>query len=160
MAIDIFIADYTVAAHADAICSLLNDYAKDPMGGGEALSDAVLQALVPGMAAQAGAFTVLCFVDDQAAGLVNSFQGYSTFKAKPLINIHDVTVRADFRGLGLSRKMIAAVEAQARHRGCCKLTLEVLEGNSHAADAYRRFGFAEPEAAPELGKTYFMNKPL
>jgi ribosomal protein S18 acetylase RimI-like enzyme len=102
----------------------------------------------------------LCFVDGEAAGLVNSFEGFSTFKAKPLINIHDVTVRGTFRGLGLSRKMIAVVEEEARRRDCCKLTLEVLEGNTHAADAYRRFGFGEPEAAAELGRTFFMNKPL
>lgn len=37
-----------------------------------------------------------------------------------------------FRGLGLSQRMLHKVEDIARQRGCCKITLEVLEGNAVA----------------------------
>jgi hypothetical protein len=43
-----------------------------------------------------------------------------------------VVVVNPFRGLGLSQKMLLKVEEIARQRGCCKITLEVLEGNAVA----------------------------
>lgn len=160
MSIDILIADYNNEKHAQAICDLLDDYASDPMGGGEPLPASVLEALVGELSKRTDAFTVLCFIDGQAAGLVNCFEGFSTFRAKPLVNIHDVTVRAAYRGRGLSHKMIAAVEQEARNRGCCKLTLEVFEGNVIADTSYRRIGFAAPAASDALGQTLFLDKLL
>jgi GNAT superfamily N-acetyltransferase len=54
----------------------------------------------------------------------------------------------------------AAVEAEARARGCCKLTLEALEGNTGAIALYRDFGFAAYELDPAMGRASFFEKSL
>ena len=153
-------ADYSNPVHAQAVRDVLNHYAKDPMGGGEALSAQVLEALPAELAKRAHAFSVLAFVDDVAAGLVNCFEGFSTFAGKPLVNVHDVSVVDTFRGLGLSHKMLEKVEDIARERGCCKITLEVLEGNPVAQGAYRKFGFSDGQLDPAYGRMLFWNKYL
>lgn len=153
-------ADYTNPVHAQAVRDVLNHYAQDPMGGGEALSLDVLERLPAELAKRPHAFSVLAFVDDQAAGLVNCFEGFSTFVGKPLINVHDVSVVDTFRGLGLSQKMLQKVEDIARERGCCKLTLEVLEGNPVAQGSYRKFGFSGGQLDPAHGVMQFWNKSL
>lgn len=156
----IIIADYFHANDGGAIVSLMNQYALDKMGGGEALPESVKETLVAGLSKVAGAFTVLAIIDGNPAGLINCFMGFSTFKAKPLINIHDVIVPAECRGLKLSQLMLDKVEEVARERGCCKLTLEVLQGNKIAQNAYVKFGFANYVLDPEMGSAMFWQKAL
>ena len=153
-------ADYSNPVHAQALRDVLNHYANDPMGGGEALSPQVLEQLPAELAKRPHAFSVLAFVDGEAAGLVNCFEGFSTFAGKPLVNVHDVSVSGAFRGLGLSQKMLLKVEEIARERGCCKITLEVLEGNPVAQGSYRKFGFSEGQLDPAYGRMLFWNKYL
>ncbi|MDD7986440.1 GNAT family N-acetyltransferase [Lentisphaera marina] len=100
------------------------------------------------------------YVDDQAAGLVNCFESLSTFTAKPLINIHDLMVHSDFRGLGLSQKLLERVEERAKEMGSCKITLEVLSGNKVAYRAYEKFGFSAYELDPSVGQALFLEKKL
>ncbi|WP_411743427.1 GNAT family N-acetyltransferase [Reinekea sp.] len=154
------IANYHDPRDAQQLIDLLNSYAQDPMGGGEALKPEVKAQLVATLANTPGAFTVLAFVDDQPAGIANCFQGFSTFKCKPLINIHDLAVASEFRGLKLSQLLLQKVEEIANDRGCCKVTLEVLDGNKVAKNAYLKFGYAGYELNPEMGKALFWEKPL
>jgi len=56
--------------------------------------------------------------------------------------------------------MFAEVEAIARERGACKLTLEVLDGNASARAAYRRLGFAAYQLDPTMGHAQFLQKWL
>lgn len=158
--ITIVIADYDDAHQGISIVELMNGYALDQMGGGEALSEQVKQSLIAEIAKVSGAFTVLAFVGDKPAGLINCFMGFSTFKAKPLINIHDVIVLPEYRGLKLSQLLLDKVEVVARQRGCCKLTLEVLQGNKIAQNAYLKFGFANYVLDPEMGSAMFWQKTL
>ena len=153
-------ASYTNAVHADAIGLLLNSYAEDPMGGGHSLPADLLQQLPAELAKRPHAFSVLAFVGGEPAGLVNCFEGFSTFACRPLVNVHDVMVKEQFRGLGLSQKMLQKVEEIARQRGCCKITLEVLEGNTLAQAAYRKFGFDDSVFDPAHGRMLFWNKSL
>ena len=153
-------ASYTNPIHAEAIALVLDHYAQDPMGGGRALAPDVLQQLPGELAKRPHAFSVLAFVGGEPAGLVNCFEGFSTFVCRPLVNVHDVVVMSKFRGLGLSRKMLQKVEDIARQRGCCKITLEVLEGNAVAQAAYRKFGFSGAQLDPEHGRMLFWNKYL
>ena len=103
---------------------------------------------------------MLAFVGGEPAGLVNCFEGFSTFACRPLVNVHDVVVMNPFRGLGLSQKMLQKVEEIARQRGCCKITLEVLEGNAVAQSAYRKFGFDDSMFDPAYGRMLFWSKSL
>ncbi len=160
MAIKLLQADYNNPQHAQDLVMLLNAYALDPMGGGEALSEYVQKNLVTTLAKRNDVFTILCYVDGQPAGIINCVEGFSTFKCQPLINIHDCGVLAKFRGLGLSLKMFAEVEKIAVERGCCKLTLEVLQGNIIAQNAYKKLGFAGYELDPDTGHALFWEKKL
>ena len=160
MTLQIVNVDYANTRHAEDLVRLLNAYACDSMGGGAPLAVDVQNRLVEGLAALPYAFSLLGYVDQQAVGLVNCFESFSTFKCRPLVNIHDIFVAPEYRGRGYSRQLLARVEAVARAKGCCKLTLEVLEGNRPAQQAYRRFGFAGYELDPQMGKALFWEKRL
>ena len=102
------------------------------MGGTKMLSSDVQENLVPTMSKRSDVFTVLAYVDEAPAGIINCVEGFSTFNCKSFINIHDCGVLAKYRGLGWSLKMFGKVEKIAREKGCFKLTLEVLQGNKVA----------------------------
>ncbi|BDT72681.1 hypothetical protein os4_22240 [Comamonadaceae bacterium OS-4] len=156
-------ADYANPVHAAALVMLLDAYASDPMGGGEPLSDFAKAHLVPSLAARPQAYSVLAFAsadDSVPVGLVNCIEGFSTFKCKPLVNVHDVAVLAGYRGQRIGEQMLALAETIARERGACKLTLEVLSGNTGAEKLYRRVGFAYYELDPAMGQAGFMQKWL
>jgi GNAT superfamily N-acetyltransferase len=55
---------------------------------------------------------------------------------------------------------LKAAEEYARSRGCCKLTLEVLSGNSRAMDSYKHFGFEHYQVDSSTGHGLFMQKKL
>ncbi len=160
MSIEIIVADYLNEQHGADIVSLLNDYALDPMGGGEKLSSNVIDNLITELSKRSYAVSVICYVDGKPAGLVNCFEGFASFKCKPLLNIHDVVVLNEFRGLGLSQRLLAKVEDIAKEKGCCKMTLEVLEGNKAAKNAYAKFGFEGYQLDPVNGHALFWQKSL
>ncbi len=153
-------ADYANPLHAQALVRLLDAYAQDPAGGAQALSDYAKAHLVPSLAARPQAFSVLAFHSGVPVGLVNCLEGFSTFKCRPLVNVHDVVVLASHRGLRVGEKMLALVEQVARERGACKLTLEVLQGNHSARRLYERIGFAGYELDPAMGQAQFLQKWL
>jgi ribosomal protein S18 acetylase RimI-like enzyme len=153
-------ADYADPAHARALTLLLDLYARDETGGGKPLSPFVLDNVVRELAKRPQAFSVLAFVGEQAAGLVNCIEGFSTFACKPLVNVHDVVVHPGFRKRGVAHHMLEAVEGIARERGCCKLTLEVLQGNAPAIRLYKEVGFVGYQLTDGLGQAVFLQKPL
>jgi GNAT superfamily N-acetyltransferase len=151
--------DYADPAHAQALVALLDAYAHDPMGGGTGLSDYAKTHVVSGLASRPQAFSVLALAQDAAqtpVGLVNCIEGFSTFAAKPLVNIHDVIVLPDWRGQGVAGAMLEVVVQIARARGACKLTLEVLSGNQKALRAYAKLGFDAYQLDPEAGTAQFL----
>jgi ribosomal protein S18 acetylase RimI-like enzyme len=153
-------ADYRDPAHAEALVFLLDAYARDMAGGGHPLSDFAKTHLVAELAARPQAFSVLAFDGAQPVGLVNCIEGFSTFACRPLVNVHDVVVVASHRGRRVGELMLAEVEAIARERGACKLTLEVLQGNAPAIRLYERIGFAGYQLDPALGRAQFLQKWL
>ena len=153
-------ADYHNPVHADALVQLLDAYAKDPAGGGEALTTFAKENLVKELAARPQAFSVLAYAGEQPVGLINCIEGFSTFACRPLVNVHDVTVMASHRGQRVAEKMLVLVEQIARERGACKLTLEVLQGNASAIRLYDRVGFAGYQLDPAMGQAQFFHKLL
>ena len=158
--IEIIRANLTDPTHAKALITLLNLYALDPMGGGEALSDFTKQNLSNEILKRTDITVIIAFDDDKPAGLINCIEGFSTFASKPLMNIHDVYVSADSRGKGIATKLLQAAEDLAIEKGCCKVTLEILEGNEPAKLAYLKFGFDSYELDPKMGKAMFWQKKL
>jgi len=151
-------ADYADAADAAAIVMLLDAYARDPAGGNEPLSDFAKERLVPELAARPQAYSILAFDGDAPVGLVNCIEGFSTFKCKPLVNVHDVAVLPSHRGRGIAETMLAEAERLARERGAVKMTLEVLSGNAPALKLYRRVGYEGYQLDPAMGTANFMQK--
>lgn len=160
MNISIQQADYHNPEDAQTIVNLLDTYACDPMGGGEPLSQFVKDNLIVELAKRSFAVSLIAFADTKPVGLLNAFEGFSTFKAKPLINIHDIIVLSEYRGMQIGQKLLQAIEAIAREKNCCKITLEVLEGNKSAQGAYRKAGFAGYALDPEMGHALFWQKNL
>jgi ribosomal protein S18 acetylase RimI-like enzyme len=160
MPLTILPVDFKDPAHRQALVMLLDAYARDPMGGGEALAQEVRERLCDDLSARPGAASFIAWLDGQAVGLVNCIEGYSTFKARPLMNIHDIAVLPGHRGQGVGQALMSAAQAHALARGCCKLTLEVLTGNARALRSYEQFGFAPYQLDPAAGQASFMHKWL
>jgi GNAT superfamily N-acetyltransferase len=158
--IEIVESNYTKDGHEKIIIELLDGYATDIMGGSVSLPDNVRANLVEELEKRDGIHTVIAFVNGQAVGLVISIEGFSTFACKPLLNIHDVFVVSAFRGGGIATLMLKKVEEIALRRGCCKLTLEVLENNQPGKALYKSFGFVSYGLDPRQGRAMFLEKKL
>lgn len=157
---EIIDADLSNPNHAQTVVRLLDEYAQGGMGGGLGLSAFAKENLAAELRKRAGVYVILAFAGGEPAGLAICFEGFSTFACRPLLNIHDLVVSKPYRGLGLSKKLLAKAEETARSLGCCKLTLEVLEGNAIAQAAYRSCGYAGYELDPAAGKALFWQKKL
>ena len=152
--IEITLADYSNPAHAQAVIAMLDAYAKDPMGGSEGISDEVKENLIKEMDKRDHVFSLLAFDGEQPVGVANCVEGFSTFAAKPLMNIHDIAVIPEYRGEGVAQKLLEEVKTLAQFRGCVKLTLEVLDKNERAKKAYEKFGF-KPYELGDVGQAEF-----
>ena len=148
-AIETLQANLADPSHADALLQLLDAYAADPMGGEFLLDEATRSAIVPGLAAHPTSLVYLARMDGQFIGAAVCFVGFSTFQARPLINVHDLTVRAEFRRRGVASQLLAAVADRARASGCCKITLEVREDNLSARRLYARKGFTGSQSGQQ-----------
>ncbi len=147
-------ADLNSETHADAILSLTDSYARDPMGMNKPLKSEVKNRLIREMKKFNHSVCLLAIYDEKAVGLANCFFGFSTFAGKKVINIHDLAVQPSVRNKGIGEALLAAVEKIARKYDCCKITLEVRKDN-RARDLYERFGFKYGEP-----KMYFMTREL
>ena len=165
MNIDFVVADYRNPQQAEHLVMLLDKYARDPMGGNEPLKPEVAASLTEKLADLPAALSIIGYLQTEAepakpVALANCFMGFSTFKAKPLINIHDCYVDPDLRGMHVGQKLLAAIETIAQQRGCCKITLEVLEGNKRAQSAYQKFGFKGYALDDTSGNAMFWEKSI
>jgi ribosomal protein S18 acetylase RimI-like enzyme len=153
-------ADLERSDHAAALLRVLDAYAQDPMGDAQALSSETRACLIPALrrvpsaivflalspagAAQdaplAAPSKVLAEADTVAVGAAVCFVGFSTFRARGLINVHDLAVLPNWRGQGIGTRLLEVVEALARRRGYCKVNLEVRADNP-AQRLYRRLGY-------------------
>ncbi|HCD51785.1 MAG TPA: GNAT family N-acetyltransferase [Balneolaceae bacterium] len=140
MDLNIIEADLENPTHTEYILYLTNAYAMDEMGGGEPLKKEVYDSLIAGLKRAGNYLGFIALDGDDPVGIANCFMGFSTFYAKPLINIHDLGVVPDARGKGVGGKLIDAVSDKAKALDCCKVTLEVLDNNP-ARRLYERSGF-------------------
>ena len=153
-------ADYSNSIHAQVIVDLLNSYAMNSMGGGKPLSEYTQTNLIKKLSSLSNAISILAFQEDIAVGLVNCFIHFSTFQCRSLLNIHDIVILPTHRQKGIGYKLLQATELLAKEYECCKITLEVLEGNIPAKKLYTKFGFAGYQLDPKKGNALFWEKIL
>jgi ribosomal protein S18 acetylase RimI-like enzyme len=71
-----------------------------------------------------------------------------------------MAVHPDHRGRGIGTALLNAIEAEAKARGACKITLEVLSGNERAKALYLALGYGDYQLDPEAGHALFWQKKL
>jgi len=152
-------ADFDDDRDVNGFIEVLDSYASAPVGGGSPLAPDVRERVVPMLREHPTSLVLLAFVDDELVGVAVCFFGMSSFRARPLLNIHDLAVLPRCQGKGVGQALLEAVEGHARRKGCCKLTLEVLDDNTRARGLYRRFGFGDPVFGHST-PTRFLVKPL
>ena len=160
MTIKVFPLDLSEPGQPEIWLDLLDHYARDPMGGGEGLSDFAKVNLVRVIRDVPGFHGALAWLDGKAVGLIDCFAGFSTFAAQPLLNVHDIVVHENWRGQGIGQALLIWAEERARQLGCCKLTLEVLSNNLRAMHAYERAGYVPYILDPAAGHALLMQKNL
>ena len=145
-----------------SLVDVLNAYASDPMGGGEPLSEFAKENLAIELARRPTAHAFLAFLneDPNPVGLAICFEGFSTFECRPLLNIHDLVVIPSGRRRGVATSLLFFIERFAQSINCCKITLEVLEGNHVAKSLYSGAGFAAYELDPQVGAAMFWQKAI
>lgn len=160
MAVDIVPINYRSPAHRWALVSLLDSYADTPQGSGTGMTDEARQNVSAMLEATPNACVLMAVDGDAPVGTAVCCQTFSTFSARPVLNLHDLVIAADRRGLGIGRRLMEAVEAEARRRGCCYMTLEVVADNEQAKSLYRGCGFLGGDSANPPGAMLFWKKPL
>lgn len=159
MSVEIIEADLARPDHQAAVVEMVDMYSRDPLAGGAPLDPDVRANLAAALRAHPTTLVFLAMDGATPVGVAVCFRGFSTFRAKPLINIHDLGVVPERRGEGIGARLLAAVEAKARALGCCRLTLEVFENNP-ARRLYARAGFGPASYKEEAGGALFLARTL
>ena len=136
--------DYSKLVHRQAVVALINTYIQDEMGGGTPLSEQEQTGLIEGLKGHTDAVVLLAETQGIYTGLLVAFENFSTFTARPMMNIHDVMVRKEYRKRGTGRLLMNAAIEEAGKRNCSRITLEVRKDNLPAQNQYRDLGFHEP----------------
>src|ERR1700675_4019655 len=110
--------------------------------------------------AQSAWYVFLAYRGGSPVGFSICFLGFSTFNARPLINIHDIFVDSSVRGMGIGAMLLERIEVKARELNCCRITLEVREDNRVARGLYRKVGFDRVVVGAERIALEFWHKPL
>ena len=157
---EIIEADFKNQTHRKAIPYLLNEYTKDLLGYNKELPEDVLNKIVDGIESFQTGIVILAQKENEVIGMAILFLNFSTFKAQPLINIHDFTVLKSKRNQGIGKRILKKIEEIAIEKGCCKITLETQENNIIARKLYNSFGFSDSFLDDEAGKQLFLTKEL
>ena len=123
--VEIFDCDFTNELHCQAVINLMNAYMADDMGGKlPPHSEESGKRLIEGLKGHPSKIVLLAKHHEQFVGLSNSFINFGTFASKPFINIHDIVVHTNSRGLGIGRMLMEAIVKRGHELGCAKVTLE------------------------------------
>ncbi len=158
--VEIVLADLADDAHRRAFVEVLCAYVEEPGAAGKPLPEAVRRSVVEGLREHPTTELLLALDAGRPLGMAVCFVGFSTFRARRVLNIHDLAVVASARGRGLGRRLLDAAQERARALGCCKLTLEVKEDNGVARALYESFGFGDFAPGGVRTPTLFLEKAL
>jgi len=162
VAVEVQIVDANLdnPGHAAALIEMIDAYMRDPMELNAPAPEQVKRDLVPGLRGHTSCRVLLAYQGGRPIGFSICFIGFSTFNARPLINIHDIFVDASARGIGVGWKLLERIEAMAREMNCCRISLEVREDNARARALYSKFGMGRALLGPDRVPMEFWWKPL
>jgi ribosomal protein S18 acetylase RimI-like enzyme len=143
MELSIIKVDLQNPIHCNQVIKLLNDYMNDPMGNNRPMPKALAPQIISGLKQHSGFLGFFVMAGNQFAGLANCNVNFSTFQAKPLINIHDFIVAPECRNLGVGCFLLQGIINYAVQNGFCRINLEVREDNANAKSLYRKMGFTD-----------------
>ena len=129
--------------HCQHLLKLLNDYMEDPMGGGEPMPPSLGPRIINGLRRHTAYLGFFVVSGNTYLGLANCNLNFSTFQARPLINIHDLIIAPEFQGQGAGRYLLESVLEYASENGCCRVNLEVRQDNERAQSLYEKLGFGD-----------------
>jgi ribosomal protein S18 acetylase RimI-like enzyme len=135
--------DLQNTVHCEQIIKLLNDYMNDPMGNNSPMPDGLNAQIITGLRNHPAYLGFFVLAGEKFIGLANCNLNFSTFRAKPLINIHDFIVAPDSRNSGAGSFLLQAVLDYASENDYCRVNLEVRQDNLSAQSLYRKMGFSD-----------------
>jgi len=144
MLTNIIPCNLSVPEHQKAVIELIADYIMDEMGDGVPQSEQEKADLIAGLKKNPETIIIFAEIQGVFVGLLVAFENFSTFTARPMINVHDVTVLKEYRNKGIGRKLMNALIEEAKKRNCSRITLEVRKDNLPAQNLYKDLGFSEP----------------
>lgn len=137
--------DLSSEIHCVKLLELLNAYMEDEMGISKSMPSSLAIKIIEGLKQHAAYLGFFVCVENEFVALANCNLNYSTWQAKPLINIHDFVVLPSFRKQGAGVFLLAEIENYAKKRGYCKITLEVRNDNFKAQNLYKKARFYDVE---------------
>lgn len=132
-------------AHCDGLLRLLNIYMEDEMGINRAMPKGLAPRIIEGLKKHKAYLGFFARLESRFIGLANCNINFSTWLAKPIINIHDLIVEPRYRNTGVGEFLLTEIEEYARETGCCKINLEVRVDNEPAQKLYQKRGFKQGE---------------
>ena len=136
-------ADFSDSYHQKMFVELINHSKLDLMGISKPMSEEKQTKLINGMKNNKSAFVLFAIINDQIVGMVTCFVNFSTFKAKPYLNIQDFIIFKEFRGIGIGKELMGRCIHIARKRDYCKITIGVRDDNLPAMNFYKSLDFEE-----------------
>lgn len=143
MELSIIQVDIQNPIHCDQVIKLLNDYMIDPMGNNRPMPKELGPQIISGLKKHTGFLGFFVVDGEQFAGLANCNVNFSTFQAKPLINIHDFIIAPECRKVGAGSFLLQGIINYASQNGFCRVNLEVREDNQIAKSLYKKNGFTD-----------------
>jgi ribosomal protein S18 acetylase RimI-like enzyme len=143
MELSIIKVDLENPEHCEQLIKLLNDYMNDPMGNNRPMPKELGSQIIMGLKQHNGFLGFFVLAGNHFAGLANCNINFSTFQAKPLINIHDFIVAPELRNIGAGSFLLQGIVKYALQNGYCRVNLEVREDNLTAKSLYKKNGFSD-----------------
>jgi len=143
MELSILNVDLQNPVHCNQVIKLLNDYMNDPMGNNSPMAKGLAPQIISGLKLHQAFLGFFVMAGDQFDGFANCNINFSTFQAKPLINIHDFVIAPEFRGMGAASFLLDGILNYASLNGYCRVNLEVREDNLAAKSLYKKLGFSD-----------------
>jgi GNAT superfamily N-acetyltransferase len=137
------VCDFNQLSHQKAFTHLMNCYRTDPMGGVAEMTGDEAKKIIKDLQCHPTYSGFFVKSGDEFVGLANCFTNYSTFKAKPLLNIHDFIVSPQWRGKKAAEFLLNEMSKCLKDKGYCRINLEVRDDNPRAMALYKRVGFSD-----------------